>query len=60
VGRLTVRIEKDPMSLADTFTCTVLLDGGPAVGKAELVGWLLTLLNPVPIETGSFRWGRQG
>jgi mannitol/fructose-specific phosphotransferase system IIA component (Ntr-type) len=32
------------MSLADLFVSTAILDGGPAIGKAEVVGRLLTLL----------------
>jgi hypothetical protein len=32
------------MSLGDRFVSTAVLDGGPALGKAEVVGRLLTLL----------------
>ena len=32
------------MPLADIFNTTAVLDGGPALGKADLVGQLLTLL----------------
>ena len=32
------------MCLADIITCTAILDGGPAIGKADLLGRLLTLL----------------
>lgn len=33
-----------PVCLADIIVCTAILDGGPGISKAELVGRLLTLL----------------